>query len=470
MDEQLIDALEVCLVALHTGVELENCLALYPDISVELRTALEGARYAQILACSEVPTVPLKSSRARFRMRVAQLDGSQCLFSYALRFPRLAFIALLVILVFSLSWNGLLVASAKSLPGDSLYPVKRAAEKVVLSLPTIIESRHEIENVYYHRRAEEVENLFRLGRSEKISLEGVLTELSVTRMIVEGIPVVADASTRIFGKINPGMGVEVEGLTNPAGFIQATEIHLRYYALVGKVNEIGQTMWIIAGSKIRLLPGVQIDPSLHVGDQALALVYSDNDGALTTRAVIRLSKYAIEGQLQKDPSTLPGAVTLDGVVASINADTWVIGSQTVSIAARTEIKEQISVGSHVIVHGWQFADGILVAAEILKAQPLVEGKARDVKIKPSDSLEDDPDFEAKYQENDPEPGDDMKGIKASETNDKTSVKESEDGSHENDLNEVINSATSDKHGDSGGASGKGDHGENIPPGESESDD
>jgi len=369
MDEQLYEAFEVCLAAKRTGVGLESCLALYPDDTNELRVALEGAQYACMLVLPDVPTVPLKSSRARFRMRVFQLEGQRVSFFFWGTGPRLAFMSLLIILFISLSWNGLLVASTKSLPGDNLYPLKRAAEKVTLSLPPIIESHHEIEYVYHHRRTEEVENLFRLGRSERIALEGVLTEISASHMIVEGIPVVADASTRIIGKIEPGVVVEVEGHTNSSGFVQAAEIHLRNYALIGKVNEIGQTMWIIAGSKIRLLPGVQIDLSLHVGDQALALVYSGDDGGLTTRVIIRLSKAAIEDQLQKDPSSLPSEVTLDGIVASMDAHNWLVGDQIVSIAAKTEIKGEITVGSRVRVHAWQFADGTLVAGEIVSAQP-----------------------------------------------------------------------------------------------------
>jgi hypothetical protein len=134
MDEQLGDAFEVCLAAMHSGVKLDNCLALYPDMMLELRAALEGARYAQLLERSYVPIVSLRNSHSRFRMRLAELEGRRRLFFPALRFSRLAFVSLLVVLVCALSWNGLLVASAKSLPGDRLYPVKRAAEKIAMSI------------------------------------------------------------------------------------------------------------------------------------------------------------------------------------------------------------------------------------------------------------------------------------------------------------------------------------------------
>ena len=470
MDEKLYEALEVCLAAMRTGVDLEGCLTLYPDIAAELRSVLEGARSARKLALLDVPAAPLKRSRARFRMRESQLDDRwRPFFCWGIG-PRLAFMALLIILFISLSWNSLLVASAKSLPGDILYPLKRAAEKVTLSLPPIIESRHEIENVYYHRRAEEVENLFRLGRSEKISLEGVLTEVSSSRMVVEGIPVVADASTHIIGKIEPGMVVEVEGLTNPAGFVQAAEINLRYFALVGKVNEIGQTMWIIAGSKIRLFPGSQIDPSLHVGEQALALVYSADDSALTTRAIIRLSNAAIEGQLQKDPSTLPSAITLNDVVASMDANTWVVGDQTISIAAKTEIKDGIEVGSHVRVNAWQFADGTLVAGEIVSAQLLAEDKTREEEIRTSGSNQVDHGSETILHESDSEKENNSQEVKASETNDESSVKASEDSSHASDAKEKISSSSEDEHDDSSSTNDNEDHEEHNPSGESEPED
>jgi len=128
MDEQLGDAFEVCLAAMRSGVKLDNCLALYPDMMLELRAALEGARYAQLLECSCVPIVSFRNSHSRFRMRLAELEGRRRLFFPALRFSRLAFVSLLVVLVCALSWNGLLVASAKSLPGDSSETISSSSD------------------------------------------------------------------------------------------------------------------------------------------------------------------------------------------------------------------------------------------------------------------------------------------------------------------------------------------------------
>jgi hypothetical protein len=52
--DALVDALEVCLQALQTGVDLESCLGLYPQLG-ELRPLLESAVLARGLAVETVP-------------------------------------------------------------------------------------------------------------------------------------------------------------------------------------------------------------------------------------------------------------------------------------------------------------------------------------------------------------------------------------------------------------------------------
>ena len=120
MSEHLHDAFEVCLSALATGAKLDACLALYPDLSEELRPLLVTAQRARQAGNREVPVAAVNRSRAKLIARAGELRPQpKPLFNF-LSFPRLALITLAVVLVFFLSINGLIVVSAKSLPGDTL--------------------------------------------------------------------------------------------------------------------------------------------------------------------------------------------------------------------------------------------------------------------------------------------------------------------------------------------------------------
>ncbi len=75
MSDRLHEALQVCLEALSTGVDLEACLQLYPDMADELRPVL-GA--AQMVAAVDIPAPApqiIARSRTRLQARAAQLRG-----------------------------------------------------------------------------------------------------------------------------------------------------------------------------------------------------------------------------------------------------------------------------------------------------------------------------------------------------------------------------------------------------------
>jgi len=130
----------------------------------------------------------MERSRARFLSRAAELRLRQRPALYARVMPRLALVALAFLLVIIGSMNGLVVASAKTLPGDALYPVKRAAENVTLSLTRDIGVRQQMEESYQHRRAEEVRSLLAQQRVHSISMEGLVSAATLQQLVVNGIP------------------------------------------------------------------------------------------------------------------------------------------------------------------------------------------------------------------------------------------------------------------------------------------
>lgn len=75
-------------------------------------------------------------------------------------------------------------------------------------------------------------------------------------------------------------------------------------------------------------------------------------------------------------------VEFSGAVASIGAEAWIVGDQTVAVTPDTEIQDGIVVGDVVVVHALQDPDGTLTAREIKieddgAAEDLDEGEVKD---------------------------------------------------------------------------------------------
>jgi hypothetical protein len=371
MDERLFDAVEVCLAALRTGVELDACLALYPDLANELRPILAASLAARQLGHIPLPSPSTENrSRARFLSAAAAIDiQSKPKFSWA-ALRRAALVALVVLVAFAVSWNGLLVASAKSLPGDVLYPVKRVSERVNLRLMPNMEEKHQYESDFNLRRAEEVKLLLDLGRVEHVSYEGTVTEITPDRWVVGGFSVFISADTIFVGSPKIGQFVEVEGQSQPGGWVNAQEIHLRYFQYAGEVEQIEQDFWTISGTQLDLSPNVQLDPGLHVHDQALALVQSNDDGKLTALAIT-----GVPDDIQFSSQDME--IILEGWVENISDANWLVAGRNVRIDPQTLIAANVVVGDMVRVYALANWDGSLTANRIellLKSQsaPLIQ--------------------------------------------------------------------------------------------------
>ncbi len=358
MDERLYDAVEVCLAALRTGVDLDACLSLYPDLASELRPILEASLVARQLGHFQGPPASVENrSRARFLNAAAALDikSKPKLSWVGLR--RVALVALVVLIAFAISWNGLLVASAQSLPGDVLYPVKRVSERVNLRLIPNQEEKHQYESDFNLRRAEEVKLLLELGRVEHVSYEGTVTEITPDRWVVGGFSVFVTPDTVFVGDPKIGQFVEVEGQSQPGGWVDAMEIHLRYFQLAGQIERIEQDFWTISGAKLDLSPNIQIDPGLHVHDPALALVQSNDNGKLTALAIM-----GIPAGIQLNSQGTE--IILEGEVENITENAWMVAGKNVQIGSQTQLAAGIVVGNSVRVHALANLDGSLNATRI----------------------------------------------------------------------------------------------------------
>jgi len=405
MNENDFNALEVCLLALETGATVDSCLALFPDLSDELRPVMEGAVAARSLLQSDVPKVAQQRSYVKLLARAAQLRSAgqtnpvvrfwsratnpflRTIQAMGPTAGRLA-VALIISLTFVLTSSGLLVVSAESLPGDALYPVKRVFEDLRTGLAGGAEGQHSMEEGYSQQRVLEVQNLIELGRSQMISFEGVVENISSVQWIVEGISIRIDAETTF---VSPGIDshpivigdlVEVEGLTCPEGWVEAQEIHLREYQFSGILEEITSNRWVVSQVVLKINTESQIDPGLRLGDPVVVLARFEDSGALIAQAILFYRTIVPIGQttaaVTAPPTPVITATPLPTIVVSVeddeveftgrvmvmNPDFWIVGNQIIYVTGETEIDDPITIGSLVSVKAALEANGSLTAEEI----------------------------------------------------------------------------------------------------------
>ncbi len=369
------EALEVCIAALDTGVDIEGCLSLYSDLAAELRPALEAAIAAQGIAAQDVPSEAMNRSRTRMLARANELRLERRGRRRFLGMPRLAFAALAIAVAVLFSGGGLIAGSAQALPGDSLYPAKRAAEVIGKSLAIGAEAKRSLEVTYRQRRIDEVKELLNLGRVERVSFEGIVSSQSPQYLVVEGIQVAVTSQTEILGEIEVGLHIEVEGETQPEGLVIGHKLLNKQLDLIGQVNVIASDAWIISGVEIYILEDTVIDPGIRVGDRVIALIEASGDGMLFAIDIRHLAIAAPtpSPDVYPIPSASPMPTEMDddgyeiefmGIVEAIAGDLWVIGDKTVNISAETDIDDEIEIGDIVEVEALVSRDGSILAQEI----------------------------------------------------------------------------------------------------------
>lgn len=367
MSASLPAALEVCLSALRTGASLETCLALYPDLANELRPLLEAARAARLVPGPSTPAA-LARSRQRVMAHARRLQIRPAPRRAPSDLPRFA-MGLAIAAVILFSGAGTLLAAARALPGDWLYPVKRTAESLRLDLAFRGRTRATLANDFDEQRRREVTTLLSLGRTEPVSFEGVVFRQEADLWLVADVPVRITAETRGAGGIRLGMTVEASGSTGPQGELLAEQITLREYDLAGIVASISETAWQIGGRSLIVDETTQADASIHLGDSVLARVRLGPDGTARARRIRLLAAATPPPTPPVSTPSMPtdeadDEIRFSGEVESIVGDIWTIAGIAVRVDSETEIDGQAGLGGRVEIRADRQNDGTLLATRI----------------------------------------------------------------------------------------------------------
>jgi hypothetical protein len=124
---------------------------------------------------------------------------------------RWASAVLATLLVFVVVMGGTISASAEALPGDVLYPVKRAVEEVRLTFTFDPAARERYEEQLVATRQEETQEVLQLGREADVEFQGLLEATADGGWSVGGIKVQIAPQTWGATPPQPGTVVAVEG-------------------------------------------------------------------------------------------------------------------------------------------------------------------------------------------------------------------------------------------------------------------
>ena len=264
-EHEMSEILEICLARMQAGASIADVLEQFPVQAAELRPLLEAGWMAMLLAPpADAPSAAQNRSRAAFLARTGELRAHQRprqtrepFFSFVLRYG-----ALIVVLAAVLLGGGLV--SARSLPGDLLYPLKINVERASQSWVADISSRLNRQLSFDERRAQEVRRLLQSGREEAVNFGGFLERKSENWHV-------ADIPLRIAPDLNftvdsmAGSYVDVQGTTTIYGDVQVENLSLRIFYIDGVIHTLGEGFWQVDGLRLGVTPQTQISGEPQAG-------------------------------------------------------------------------------------------------------------------------------------------------------------------------------------------------------------
>ncbi len=181
--------LDLCISAiLEKGQSVEACLAAYPEERTDLAPLLTLAARLQVTHSMQA-SHQFKASAERRLRRLAQVQPSRAMTGDpAIKtlprkanpilpkfFPRWRLLATsLILVVLIISSIGTIAASAQSLPGDFLYPVKRTQENIQMTFTPDTAGQARLHLEFANRRFDEA--LLLLEENRPLALGPVLAE------------------------------------------------------------------------------------------------------------------------------------------------------------------------------------------------------------------------------------------------------------------------------------------------------
>jgi hypothetical protein len=263
----LNELLEEGLTQLRNGAGLNDVLARHPEQADQLRPLLETAWLALTLG-KEAPDLMTAQNRSRARFLGAAYVRRQP--ARATRFKKLAhvrmanIVALIAVVLFA-SLIGTGLSSVSAVPGQALYPVKRAVEQAQMALTTRQSSRLELEEAFDQRRVLEAEKLLHAGLTHKVTFAGFLWEDPLHGWFVEQVLLIMTPDQEALARNLNGSYVEITGVVHGEEGVEVSNLKLRQFLFDGVIQSMTAEEWVVSGVPMQIQTSTQVAGDPQVG-------------------------------------------------------------------------------------------------------------------------------------------------------------------------------------------------------------
>ena len=240
--------LEECLAQMRSGKAIEECLSAHPDQAKKLRPLLQAAAHVWEIPIPHARPEAVQAGRERLlaganlrnlspspvssgqfdRYTKRALGAFQIILfgrkrsSLSLAFRMAAILAIALIATGGITVN----VSARSLPGDKLYGVKRTWESVRLSLTPNQQGRQRLQQRFAAERLDEIQALIQLRRAETVEFEAPLEEMDAEHWQVDGFQVHIDSDTEVEGDPETGRALYIRARLLEDGTLTAIQVRV----------------------------------------------------------------------------------------------------------------------------------------------------------------------------------------------------------------------------------------------------
>jgi hypothetical protein len=211
------EALEYCLDALERGIQPEVALSRYPYYADRLRIwvyYMSTLRMRLNLGLRANPPIPNRTARTVLPARVRK---------YSYQFSNFA-LSLLLTIFFMLGGTGLVEASRESLPGDSLYGLKRTVQQVQIGMMPAPQQQQAIALVERERRFE-VSLLIQNKKEASVEFTGQVIAVNENSFVIQDVGTVYAKPGEKLPALQTGVVVVIKGNTNKNG-VSAEKVDL----------------------------------------------------------------------------------------------------------------------------------------------------------------------------------------------------------------------------------------------------
>ncbi|MBC7261339.1 MAG: hypothetical protein H5T63_04935 [Chloroflexi bacterium] len=380
MTNRLEAILDEWLNEIDSEESLEARVAQQPAVARELEPLLRLAFQLKSLQQEQVPPpAALQRGRQKLLSEVARLKASEAEKGQVRQFPLwlnlqsllrrgVVTIVLVALLLSAVLGAGTVAASAKSLPGDPLYAIKRAAEEFQLLITFDRQAKAQLVQKLDERRREEAKAIASSQRIAELSFRGHVDHIEAVYWTIGGVVIRTTTETVLEGDISIGTFVRVHVRSLSDGTLLAVRISAEPEQVPTEaVAPPKPTPSPTCTAVPTETPTPTEPPPMQAPVQPPPPLPTPTPSQTVTPkpTVTRTATATAIPPTVAPPREVK--IRFKGRIEAIAAAVWTIGGQAVKVNAHTRIDEssaRAAVGAMAAVVATRQEDGALLAIEI----------------------------------------------------------------------------------------------------------